>query len=150
MTYRASANEPKTAWARHLDKVMRERGWSRVRLFEEVGAELGYAPKSRSGFLPLLADREPTEAQALILRRHFGEPSPDPAADVAHTEAAGSIDLAAAIRELTTELRASRDERASMAARLAEVEAVLSTLVAATIEGTGAPDAHGQSTGSGR
>jgi hypothetical protein len=53
---------------------MRERGWSRVRLFEEVGAELGYAAKSRSAFLPLLADREPTPAQAAVLTARFGAP----------------------------------------------------------------------------
>jgi hypothetical protein len=150
MSYRPSANPPVTAWARHLDGVMREQGWSRVRLFEEIGAELGYSPKSRSGFLPLLADKEPTAAQAAVLRRHFGDPAPleNPASD--RTPEAGSSDLAAAIRELTTELRVAREERASMAARLAEVEAVLSTLVAATIEGTATPDAHGQSAGSGR
>lgn len=100
MTYRPSANEPATAWARHLDAVMRERGWSRVRLFEEVGAELGYAPKSRSGFLPLLADREPTPAQADVLRRHFGEPAaiPEPESGK-HTPDSGSI------AELVAELR---------------------------------------------
>lgn len=61
---------------------MQERGWSRVRLFEEVGAELGYAPKSRSALLPLLIDKEPTPEQKIVLARHFGEPpnvAPEPA-----------------------------------------------------------------------
>jgi hypothetical protein len=82
---------------------MRERGWSRVRLFEEIGAELGYAAKSRSGFLPLLSDREPTEAQAAVLRRHFGEPAPtDDSASGTHTPEAGSLaELVEAMRAQT-------------------------------------------------
>lgn len=79
MSYRPSSAPLATAWARHLDKVMRAEAWSRVRLFEEVGAELGYAPKSRSAFLPLLADKEPTETQAAILRaRSCGRTSATP------------------------------------------------------------------------
>jgi hypothetical protein len=139
MTYRASANEPMTRWARHLDAVMRERGWSRVRLFEEVGAELGYAPKSRSAMLPLLADKEPTPAQAAVLRRHFGEPPlDDPAASSAHTEAAGSSDLAAAIREqtaamleLVAELRLSRAEQVGMNEGLVAVAAQVAKVLEA-------------------
>lgn len=60
---------------------MQDRKWSRVRLFEEVYAELGYSPKSRSALLPLLIDHEPTEDQAAVLRKHFGEPpevAPEP------------------------------------------------------------------------
>jgi hypothetical protein len=126
MSYRPSANPPTTAWARHLDAVMRERGWSRVRLFEEVGAELGYAPKSRSAMLPILEDREPTPAQADVLRRHFGDPTPidDPAS--ASTPEAGS--LAEALRNLATELRLAREEREQGEARLRALEAEVRSL----------------------
>jgi hypothetical protein len=99
MSYRPSSNPPVTRWARHLDTVMRERQWSRVRLFEEIAPDMGWSPKSRSAMLPLLEDREPTPAQADVLARHFGEPpeSQEPPADSAHTEAGGSLALAAAI-----------------------------------------------------
>jgi hypothetical protein len=150
MSYRPSANPPVTAWARHLDGVMRDKGWSRVRLFEEIGAELGYSPKSRSGFLPLLEDKEPTAAQADVLRRHFGDPAPmeDPAPD--RTPEAGSSDLAAAIRELTTELRESRRERAELVAKVHDLEQLVDGLVERGLAADRAPDAHGQSAGSGR
>jgi hypothetical protein len=150
MSYRPSARPPVTPWARHLDQVMRDRGWSRVRLFEEVGGELGYSPKSRSGFLPLLEDREPTAAQADVLRRHFGEPQPqEPAPDSAHTEGAGS--LAAAILELTAELKAAREAREAYEVRLRAVEAELLSLRAAPVD-EASPGRHvpPASAGSGR
>lgn len=82
MAYRASSIEPKTRWARHLDQVMRTNDWSRVRLFEEVGPEMGYGSKSRSAILPLLDATNPTPEQARVLRKHFGDPlevEPSPA-----------------------------------------------------------------------
>ena len=83
---------------------MRDRDWSRVRLFEEVGAALGYGPKSRSGFLPLLVDKEPTPSQAAILARHFGEP---PTAAPEPTTATQTPDpLVAAIDRQTAMLKA--------------------------------------------
>lgn len=110
--YRPPSHPPETAWARHLDAVMRERGWSRVRLFEEVGGALGYAAKSRSAMLPLLVDREPTPAQAAVLERHFGTPDPIPAApppvDTGSDVAAAIREQTAVFRELIQELRLSR------------------------------------------
>lgn len=117
MGYRPPSAAPVTPWARHLDKVMREQGWSRVRLFEEVGAELGYGPKSRSGFLPLLIDREPTPQQAAILAKRFGEPEaqPDPVAGSAGSDTpAGLADLSAAVMALVEELRVDRQERTGL------------------------------------
>lgn len=139
MSYRPSASPPVTRWALHLDGVMRERGWSRVRLFEEVGGELGYSPKSRSGFLPLLADKEPTAAQADVLRRHFGEPPElqEPAPDSrAHGEGAGSelveairlqtaalLEQTTAMRELVAEIRAQSAQQVGMNEGLAAIAA---------------------------
>jgi hypothetical protein len=124
--YRASTNQPKTAWARHLDQVMRDRDWSRVRLFEEVGAELGYRGKSRSAMLPLLVDKEPDEAKAAVLRKHFGDPPPEEAPDTFFTE--GEPTLTRVLGELVAELRESRLERVSILARLRAVEAELESL----------------------
>lgn len=106
LMYRASTNPPKTAWARHLDQVMRDKGWSRVRLFEEVGAELGYGSKSRSAILPLLEDKEPTSAQATVLRRHFGEPD---AIEVAPVPPSDYAAVVAAIDRQTAMLKAVLD-----------------------------------------
>jgi hypothetical protein len=116
MGYRPPSAAPLTPWARHLDRVMREQGWSRVRLFEEVGAELGYGPKSRSGFLPLLVDREPTPQQALVLARRFGEPDePEPVASPATSDTQAGLDaLAAAVTALVEELRVDRQERTGL------------------------------------
>lgn len=130
--YRASTNQPKTAWARHLDQVMRDRDWSRVRLFEEVGAELGYRGKSRSAMLPLLVDKDPDEAKAAVLRRHFGDPPEAPAeVPAAEPDLAALIKLqTAAIDRQTAMLRAvleaiagpalDPDRQAWAQARLAE------------------------------
>lgn len=103
--YRASKNPPTTAWARHLDKVMRDRDWSRVQLFEDIGPDLGYAPKSRSAILPLLEDKEPTPSQAGILAARFGAPPPEVApAPTGATET--PADLVAAIHAQTEAINA--------------------------------------------
>lgn len=144
MSYRPSANPPRTAWARHLDQVMRERGWSRVRLFEEIGAELGYSPKSRSALLPVLEDKEPTPAQVAVLTRHFGEPTPD----TTPTPTGDDLSLAAAILALTAELAEARRERAETAAKLARIEAVLDVLAPQAMRDAGAPVARHSTAGS--
>jgi hypothetical protein len=77
VAYRPSSQIPATAWARHLDRVRRERGWSATRMFEEVLADLHLGEKSRSAFLPLLGDRQPDDETATVLARHFGEPRPE-------------------------------------------------------------------------
>lgn len=102
---------------------MRDRGWSRVRLFEEVGAELGYSAKSRSAMLPLLIDKEPDETQAAVLRKHFGEPEP-----VAVSESTTEPSLAAAIMLLVDELQAARVERQVTEERLRSLEAAVALL----------------------
>jgi hypothetical protein len=118
MSYRPSSNPPVTAWARHLDTVMRERGWSRVRLFEEIGAEMGWSPKSRSAMLPLLEDREPTPAQADVLARHFGQPEPQESPEAAHTISGDSL-VAAAIDRQTAAIEAQTRMLALVLSRLA-------------------------------
>jgi hypothetical protein len=118
MSYRPSSNPPVTAWARHLDTVMRERGWSRVRLFEEIGAEMGWSPKSRSAMLPLLEDREPTPAQAEVLARHFGQPEPQESPEAAHTISGDSL-VAAAIDRQTAAIEAQTRMLALVLSRLA-------------------------------
>jgi hypothetical protein len=120
---------------------MRDRGWSRVRLFEEVGAELGYAPKSRSAILPLLEDKNPTEQQAAVLARHFGWPTePDPAPAGA-TETPDPLVTAlaaqtAALTALVDELRLWRSEDRE---RLSGVEAVVDRLVVGALGGPDIP-----------
>lgn len=140
MSYRPSSNPPVTAWARHLDKVMREQGWSRVRLFEEIAPEMGWAPKSRSAMLPLLEDREPTEAQAQILARHFGEPpvTNEPAPDKEGTGSTAEIVAAIreqtmAMRELVEELRLSRAEQVGMNEGLVAVAAQVARVLEARV-----------------
>lgn len=149
MSYRPSANPPRTAWARHLDQVMRERGWSRVRLFEEVGGELGYSPKSRSALLPILEDKEPTPAQVVVLTRHFGEPPLDDSAPRSDT-LSGAEPLAAAILALTAELAAAREERAALAVRLDAMDEALRSLVGPAIRAVEEHDAPHPKAGSGR
>ena len=123
MPYRPPTHPPETAWARHLDAVRKTNGWSQVRLFEEIGPDLGYAPKSRSAILPLLWNREPDEAQAAVLRRHFG----DPPAELDRPPAPEPT-LAAALSALGEELRAARQERAAMEDRLLGLEATVRLL----------------------
>lgn len=141
MRYRPSSNPPATRWARHLDSVMRERGVSRVQMFEEIGAELGYAPKSRSAFLKLLEDREPTPAQEAVLLKRFGEPPadvapeppPDDLAAALRAQAAAIESQAEAIRDLTAEIRV-----ASLAVLTGQegTAEMVAQLIAAAREGT--------------
>lgn len=76
--YRPSSKPLATAWALHLDAVMRERDLSQTNVFELVREELGYGAKSRSALLGVFSDEPPDERQAEALRRHFGEPSVGP------------------------------------------------------------------------
>lgn len=76
--YRPPTWTPSTPWARRLDAVMRERDWSKVELFEELGADLGYRPKSRTALYPLLRDKEPSptqEAKNIAWVAHLSEPA---------------------------------------------------------------------------
>ncbi len=84
--------------------------------------------------LPLLIDKEPDAAQAAVLARHFGEPEP-----IAVTESTDEPTLAAAISALVGELRLAREERATVGARLDELEAVVKALGGPALEGTGVP-----------
>lgn len=133
--YRASTNPPITAWARHLDQVMRAKDWSRVRLFEEVGAELGYKPKSRTAFLKFLEDREPNATQAAIFRKHFGDPTADLAP--APTGATDTPDpLIAALTAQTAAIeRLVALLEGDLPARVAALEPVVSRLAERVLAG---------------
>ena len=128
MAYRASAQEPKTAWARHLDQVRRARGMSATAMFETVGPDLGLGPKSRSAFLPFLVDKDPDEAEAAILARHFGWPPAELQTQKVGATPSGDA-LADALKAIAEELRLAREERAATERRLAYLEAVISRLV---------------------
>lgn len=114
--YRPPSKPPVTAWARHLDQVMRERAWSQTRLFEEVGRDLGYSPKSRTGFLPLLVDKEPSAAQVRVLEQHFGAPDP-----IEHAPERGASlpDVVALVQAMTDALRAQTQALADLRVDLA-------------------------------
>lgn len=115
--YTATRKPPTTAWARHLDAVRRERGWSATRLFEEVYADLNLSAKSRTAFLPLLHDAEPDEHEAAVLRAHFGEPNPDLGPEAEPVETPG--DLTAAITALVDALDRDREERLALTRAIA-------------------------------
>lgn len=111
--YRHPTKPPVTAWARHLDQVMRDRAWSQTQFFEAVGPAMGYSPKSRSAVLGLLIDKEPNAAQARVLRELFGEPAEAPVAEP--TPSRDDL-LAAAIDRQT----AAMEAQATAFTRLAE------------------------------
>jgi hypothetical protein len=131
MAYTATSKEPRTAWARHLDTVRRERDLSATQMFEEAGPRLGLGSKSRSAFLKFLEDRSPTVAEAAALAALYGWPDEQPAV------AAPEPDLAAALRDLVVELRAMREERTRLAERVGDLEAQVAELVLAVPSAAG-------------
>lgn len=134
MAYRTTLKEPHTAWARHLDAIRRERDLSATQMFEEAGPALGLGPKSRSAFLRFLEDREPSTAEASALAGLYGWPTEQSAAPEP------APDLATALHELVTELRAMREERGRLVERVGDLEAQVAELVRAvpSVDGSGA------------
>lgn len=104
MAYRPPSHPPLTEWARFIDRVKRERGWSATKAFEEAGPRLGYGPKSRSGYLAFERDREPTAAQAAILAEVFGG-WPDARDRADSAPATNPSELVAALREQTAAIK---------------------------------------------
>lgn len=103
--YQPPSKAPQTAWARHIDRFMREKGLSQTQAFEMAQGPLGLKPKSRASFLPYLEKREPTEYEAQALASVFGWPAPED--EPAQTVEDQSV--AAAIREQTAAIRANTD-----------------------------------------
>lgn len=115
MGYRPSSHPPLTRWARHIDSVKRERGWSATRAFEEARTALGLGPKSRAGYLPFEGGREPTAEQAVALASVFGWP-PEEAAP----PPTGEADLRDLIAEQTKALTRQAEAMERLAAALEE------------------------------
>lgn len=142
--YRVPTRPLATAWARHLDAVMRERDLSQTNVFGLVADELGLAPTSRTALRDLFSDKTPDERQAAALRRHFGEPPaepepPAPAGDALvesvqeQTKTIGElyprvIDL---IAEQQRQMAEQQETNRLLAARLEQLEMLVTTLVTA-------------------
>jgi hypothetical protein len=101
---------------------MRERDLSQTQMFEIVGAELELGPKSRTAFRAFLQRREPTDDQAAILRKHFGEPPPQ-----LTPEPEPQPDLLSAINALVKALDADREERQALTRAIAALAQSLAT-----------------------
>lgn len=120
--YRPPSAEPRGRWARHIHAKRREWGWSQTRGFEAVREGLGLSEKSRAAYITLdMGPREPNEVEAAALAAVYGYP---PEATTTGLEATESGDsLAQAINALVVELRAMREERELVEARLRALEA---------------------------
>jgi hypothetical protein len=102
---------------------MRERDLSQTELFELVAVELGYSLKSRTVIRAFLEDREPTDDQAVVLRKHFGEPAPEPVSQPVDPQP----DLISSINALVKALDADREERQALTRAIAALAESLST-----------------------
>lgn len=112
MAYTRLARLPETAWARHLDNIRRERGWSVVQLFEDVRDDLHLGPKSRSAFHSRLHGFQPRDDdEAAILIARYGEPGPDLTPE---PEPEPAPDFAAVLLKFSGELEAMREEREAL------------------------------------
>ena len=153
--YRAPTKPLLTAWARHLDAVMRDRDLSQTNVFDEVREELGYATTSRSAIVRVFSDKEPDARQAEVLARHYGQPAPlpieepGPSADVTGLVAAMTAALLAqttALTDLRADLAQARDdareERSAMTKMLADLGDELEALRGSVGRGAGAAAPH--------
>jgi hypothetical protein len=129
--YRPSKRPPKGAWARHLQEQRRLRDLSAVEAFERVHERIGWSPKSRTAYVAIdSGDRQPRGIEVTVLGEEFGWP-PDPL----DAEPSEDATMAAALLAVMGELRAVREERAAVAARLEQMEAVLDGLVERAMRG---------------
>lgn len=137
--YRPPSFAPRTAWARHIDAVHRERGWSQTKGFEVVGPKLKYSPKSRTGRVRkfMTGEVEPTEAEAKVLAEVYGWPHEEQVTE------APAPDLAAALTLLVEELRAMRQDRDRMEARMRALEVDIVDLRAEVRSHHGSPVSGG-------
>ena len=142
--YRPPVVAPVTPWARYIDSEMRAKGLSQTQAFERSREALGLGERSRTGFRPYLADREPDEREAAALASVWG-PLPDafkaaPASPAA-VEAVGLSDalmaLAESNREMARALAAFSEERAAWLQEIAELREAVAGLSAASRPSTG-------------
>lgn len=145
VSYRPPSTPPRGAWALHLHRIRQERDLSATQAFELVYERVGWSPKSRAAFVAIDQGRsQPSPEIAAVLAAEFGWP-PEPG-EVVET----NDPLAAAILELTAELRTAREERATVEARLKEVERLVARLTERDFAASQAPQPQPRSTGSGR
>lgn len=114
--YRPPTKPLATAWARHLDRVMRTRDLSQTNVFDSVREAMGYAPTSRSAVLRVFSDRDPSPELAAELTRLYGAPEPEVPAPVAEVEPSERAMLAAAMDRQS----AAMEVQAAAFTRLAE------------------------------
>lgn len=141
--YRAPTLPLLTAWARHLDAVMRERDLSQTNVFDLVRDELGYATTSRTALRGIFSDKQPDERQAAVLTRHFGAPAPEPVASEIDAP-----DLVSAIREQNNWMRAYVERTDRRIAMLEQLVMNLSGRPLPDPRATGAIEAQAASSGS--
>jgi hypothetical protein len=145
--YRPPVVAPVTPWARYIDSEMRAKGLSQTQAFERSREALGLGERSRTGFRPYLADREPDEREAAALASVWG-PLPDafkaaPASPAA-VEAVGLSDalmaLAESNREMARALAAFSEERAAWMKEIAELREAVAGLSAGSAPRRPAPE----------
>lgn len=140
MPYTPMSREPETDWARHLDAIRREKGWSATELFRQVRVKLALGENSRSTFVAgLHRDPKPHWKSGLI--ELFGEPpktAPEPttATETPDLLVAALTAQTEALLDLVGELRLWRIEDR---AQLGQVQATVDQLVAAALAGQGRP-----------
>ena len=124
MAYRPPKKQPRGSWARHIHEQRRLRDLSQTQAFELVQERIGWAPKSRTAYVAIdMGERQPKPNEATVLGAEFGWP-PDPEVNDDLEDAT----LASALLAVAAELRAAREERATVAQRLDEIEAALDGL----------------------
>lgn len=125
--YRPPSTTPRGAWALHIHAVRRERGWSQTRGFREArnnGLPLG--AESRSAYISIdMGKRQPRPEELPALVATYGA-LPDKEVPAPTEIETGEPSLAGAIRALTDELRAMRQERG----RIADLEQTVAGLTA--------------------
>lgn len=138
--YRNPSKQPRTAWAVHIDRYMREHGMSQQGAFEAARQALGLGPKSRAAFLPFLEGREPDTREAEALASVFGWPDPE-----SDQPAEAEPGLAAALTMLAQELAALRVERRELVGRVTDLEMAVAALAERSLRdaGPGAAPEHG-------
>lgn len=144
MSYRPPSKQPRGSWARHLHEQRRLRDLSQTQAFEAVFERIGWSRKSRTAYVAIdMGERQPKPDEAAVLGAEFGWP-PDPEIN----DDLEDVTLATALVALAGELRASREERVSLAARLEKVELVLDGLVQQAMRAVNGPRAPRETTGS--
>jgi transcriptional regulator with XRE-family HTH domain len=121
--YRPPSTEPQGRWARHIHAFRKANGWSQTRGFERTREALGLSEKSRSAYIDLdIGRREPKPEEAEALASVYGWPTEE------EPEPTTEPTLAAALMALAGEIRAAREERATVEARLRGLEGAVALL----------------------